>query len=76
MDASGKVTSVQNGSGTAAVTNLALEPGTNQFTITSNNERKLEVKFSFTLTTTINGTPTPRKVTVTEKFEYDKMQVY
>lgn len=77
LDNSGKVTSILNGSGSAAVSGITLESGSpNQFTLTSNNERKLEVKYSFTLTTTINGTPTPRKVTVTETFEYDKMQVY
>lgn len=77
LDNSGKVTAVLNGSGTGAVTNLALESGSpNQFTITSNAERKLEVKYSFTLTTTISGVSTPRKVVVTDSFTYDAMQVY
>lgn len=77
LDATGKVTSIINQSGTGAVTNIALDAsGANQFTYTSNDQRTLVVKYSFDLTTTINGTPTTRKVTVSEKYEYDNVQAF
>ena len=77
LSSSGQVTSVLNASSTASVTNLALDPsGLNKFIYTANNKRTLDVKYSFTLTTTINGVVTPRKVSVSESFKYDPEQIY
>ena len=77
LNASGVVTSVVNASASAAVTNLALDPsGANKFTYTSNNQREFHVKYSFTLTTTINGVVTPRTVKVSEDLTYDPNQIY
>jgi hypothetical protein len=77
LDANGKVTAIVNQSATAAVTNITLDAsGANQFTYTSNDNRKLEVKYSFSLTTTINGAPVTRTVTVSEKYEYDMIQAF
>ena len=76
LNASGQVTSIVNASGTAAVTNLALDPtGINKFVYTSNNVRTLNVKYTFTYTSTINGVVTPRTMRVSEDYYYDKDQV-
>lgn len=77
LNTAGQVTAVQNPAGVAAVTNLALDPsGVNKFTYSANNVRSLNVKYTFTLTTTINGVLTPRTVKVSEDFTYDPNQVY
>jgi len=90
VDASGKVTSITNMSNVAAsastttvvlaptaVTNVTLDAsGGNQFTYTDNNTRTLSVKYSFDLTTPVNGVSTTRKVQVSETFTYDALQVY
>ena len=76
LNASGQVTGIVNASGTAAVTNLALDAsGVNKFTYSSNDVRTLNVKYTFTLTTTINGVVTPRTIKVNEDFTYDRLQV-
>jgi hypothetical protein len=77
LDATGKVTAIQNASNTAAVTNLAVDAAApNQFTYTSNDNRSFTFKYSFTLTTTINGVVTPRTVTVTDSYTYDATQIF
>ncbi len=77
IDGSGKVTGITNASGTTSVTNLALDPtGSNKFVYTSNNNRTLSLKYTFTYTTTINGVITPRTVKVSEDFSYDPNQIY
>jgi hypothetical protein len=77
VDASGNITAVLNANGAAAVTNLALDPtGINKFVYTSNTVRTFNVKYTFTLTTTINGVVTPRTVRVSEDFSYDANQIY
>ena len=76
IDANGKITGVTNASGSAEVTNLVLDPsGINQFVYTSNNNRKLNVKYSFTYTPT-TGVVTPRTVKVSDDFSYDPNQIY
>ena len=76
IDANGKITGVTNASGSPEVTNLVLDPsGSNQFVYTSNNNRKLNVKYSFTYTPT-TGIVTPRTVKVSDDFSYDPNQIY
>ena len=76
LNAAGQVTSVVNDNASAIVTNLALDPtGLNKFTYTSNTVRTLNVKYTFTLTTTINSVVTPRTVRVSEDLTYDPLQV-
>lgn len=77
LDATGKITSISivasGAAGTAA--NLTLDAGSsNQFVYTANDDRTITVKYSFDLTSTINSVVTTRKVTVTEKFVYDRIQ--
>ncbi|MFC4262226.1 hypothetical protein ACFOWM_05025 [Ferruginibacter yonginensis] len=80
LNATGQVTAVTQSTLSApstAITNLALDPtGVNAFVYTSNNNRTLKVKYTFTLTTTINGVVTPRTVRVSEEFSYDPDQIY
>jgi hypothetical protein len=77
LNASGKVTGVINQSATASITNLVMDASApNQFNYTANDNRTMEIKYSFTLTTTINGVSTARTVVVSEKYEYEKTQAY
>lgn len=80
LNASGQVTGISQSPSSApqaAITNLALDPtGVNAFVYTSNNNRTMKVKYTFTLTTTINGVVTPRTVRVSEEFSYDPDQIY
>jgi hypothetical protein len=77
IDATGKITGIQNLSGSAAVTALAVDAsGENTFVYTANNVRTLKVKYSFTYTSTINGVVTPRTIKVSENFSYDPNQIY
>jgi hypothetical protein len=76
LDASGKITSITNGSGTASVTNITLDPSApNKYVYTSNYDRVMEVKYSFDLTGAVNGVTQTRKVTVSEKWTYAKLQI-
>jgi hypothetical protein len=77
LDATGKITSITNlGSGAAGtVANITLDATSpNQIVYTSNDERSMNVKYTFDLTSTINSVVTTRKVTVTEKYVYDQIQ--
>ncbi len=77
IDATGKITSITVlASGAAGtVANVVLDAGSsNQIVYTANDDRTMNVKYSFDLTSTINSVVTTRKVTVTEKFVYDPIQ--
>jgi hypothetical protein len=77
LDANGKVTSISVlTSGTAGTaSNVILDGSTsNQIVYTAHDDRSMNVKYSFDFTSTINGVPTTRKVTVTEKFTYNPIQ--
>jgi ribosomal protein L25 (general stress protein Ctc) len=76
LDASGKITSITNGSNTTGVTNIALDASApNKYIYTSNYDRVMEVKYSFDLTGAVNGVIQTRKVTVSEKWTYAKLQI-
>ena len=63
--------------GVAGFTGIALDPaGENKFTYTSNTVRRMNVKYTFPLTTVINGVSTPRTLSVSETFTYNPTQVY
>ena len=74
ISATGKVT------GVSGIAGIALDPAAgptdNQFVYTSNNVRSLTVRYTFPLTTVINGVSTPRVLTVKETFNYNPIQVY
>jgi hypothetical protein len=74
ISATGKIT------GVAGIAGVGLDPAAgptdNQFVYTSNTVRKLTLRYTFPLTTTINGVVTPRTLTVNETFTYDPNQVY
>ncbi len=77
IDATGKVTAVAPLTASASFTNFALDPaGENKITYTDNFNRKLSVKYTFTLTTAISGVNQPRTVTVFEEFTYNNNQIY
>jgi hypothetical protein len=80
LDGSGKVISVTQSPikpPSAAVSALALDPtGVNAFVYSANNVRTLNVKYSFTYTSTINSVITARTVNVSEDFSYDPNQIY
>ena len=75
FDASGKVINIASlgaGSGGITVSGIVVDPaGTTTFAYVDNDHRSVRIKYSFTLTTTINGVVTPRNVTVTESFVYN-----
>ena len=77
INSSGVITAVTDGIANPAVGPITLDPtGENKFVYTSNTNRTLKVKYSFLYTTTINGVSTPRTVSVSESFSYDRTQVF
>ncbi len=70
----GKVTGVSGIAGIAL--DPAAGPNDNQFVYTSNTVRTLTLKYTFPLTTVINGVSTPRTISVKETFSYSPLQVY
>ncbi len=72
FDAAGNVIDVSNSSGSAAVSNIVVDAVNSlPFVYVDNDHRSFTAKYSFTLTSTINGVVTPRNVTVTEAFKYN-----
>lgn len=81
MDASQKVTNIASlGAGSAGftVSSIVVDPaGTTAFNYVSHNRKSMTVKYSFTVTSVINGVTTPRNCTVVEKFTFNnKVQAY
>jgi hypothetical protein len=74
VNASGKITGVSGIAGVAL--DPASGPSDNQFVYTSNTERSLTLKYTFPLTTAINGVNTTRTLTVNETFSYNGLQIY
>jgi hypothetical protein len=74
ISTTGKITGVTGIAG--VVLDPASGPTDNQFVYTSNTVRSLTLRYTFPLTTVINGVSTPRTLTVKETFNYDPNQVY
>jgi hypothetical protein len=67
LNSSGVITAVRDGSG--VIPTITLEStSTNKYVYTANDQRTIDVKYSFNYTSLVNGTSVTRKITVTESY--------